>query len=88
MVNNSIDRPNAESGISAMPQARLAYSVTEAASIIGLGKTTLYGLIGTGRLPSSKIGSRRVIRRCDLEALLTVEERVVHGVDPGREQRR
>jgi excisionase family DNA binding protein len=52
---------------------RLAYSVTEAAAATGLCKTTLYGLMGTGALPSCKIGKRRIIRSVDLEALIAGE---------------
>ncbi len=52
-----------------LPQ--LAYSVAEAARVTGLGKTTLYGLIGEGKLPSRKIGRRRLIAAADLNALVT-----------------
>ncbi len=49
---------------------RLAYSVTEAAQVLGLGKTTVYGLMESGRLPFCRIGTRRRIRSADLHALL------------------
>lgn len=49
---------------------RLAYSVPEAAAATGLGKTTLYALMGSGRLPSCKVAGRRLIASADLEALL------------------
>lgn len=49
---------------------RLAYSVSEAARVTGLGRTKLFALIGSGELPSKKIGTRRLIRSADLEALL------------------
>lgn len=49
---------------------RLAYSVSEAAHVVGLGKTTLYGLIASGRLSSCKVGGRRLIRSADLERLI------------------
>lgn len=49
---------------------RLAYSVTEAAAVTGLGKTTLYALMGSGTLPSCKIGKRRLIASADLEGLI------------------
>ena len=49
---------------------RLAYSVAEAAIITGLGKTTLYALIGSGALPSRKIGKRRLIASADLKGLI------------------
>jgi excisionase family DNA binding protein len=49
---------------------RLAYSVAEAAQVLGLGKTTLYGLMDSGKLPYCRIGTRRRIRSADLHALL------------------
>lgn len=49
---------------------RLAYSVPEAAAVTGLGKTTLYALIGSGKLPSCTIGRRRLIASADLEQLI------------------
>lgn len=49
---------------------RLAYSVTEAAAITGLGKTTLYALIGNGTLASCKVGKRRLIASTHLETLI------------------
>ena len=49
---------------------RLAYSVTEAAHVLGLGKTTVYGLMDSGKLPFCRIGTRRRIRSVDLHALL------------------
>lgn len=56
---NRVERPD-----------RLAYSVTEAAALTGLGKTTLYALMGTGALPSCKIGKRRLIASIDLQGLI------------------
>jgi excisionase family DNA binding protein len=49
---------------------RLSYSIEEAAAMIGIGRTTLYGLIKTGELPIVKIGTRTLVRRSDLENLL------------------
>ena len=49
---------------------RLAYSVAEAATVTGLGKTTLYSLIAAGTLPSRKIGKRRLIASSDLSGLI------------------
>lgn len=51
---------------------RLAYSVTEAAAVTGLGKTTLYALIGNCTLPSCKVGKRRLIASTDLADLIGV----------------
>jgi len=51
---------------------RLAYSVAEAAQVLGVGKTTLYALMERGDLPFSKIGSRRLIRSAALEGLFEI----------------
>jgi excisionase family DNA binding protein len=49
---------------------RLAYSVAEAAQVLGVGKTTLYALMDRGDLAFCKIGSRRLVRSGDLAELL------------------
>jgi excisionase family DNA binding protein len=43
------------------PPARLAYSVDEAAAVLGIARETIYELIRTGQLRSRKAGSRRII---------------------------
>jgi excisionase family DNA binding protein len=50
-------------GRSTAEQARLAYSVDEAAEVLGLARETIYELIRTGQLRSRKAGSRRIIGR-------------------------
>ncbi|TXC69608.1 helix-turn-helix domain-containing protein [Sphingomonas ginsenosidivorax] len=50
---------------------RLAYSVDEAAAVVGLSKTTLYNLMGANQLAFCKVGKRRIIRSVDLEALIS-----------------
>jgi excisionase family DNA binding protein len=49
---------------------REALSIVEAASICGLGRSTVYKLIGSGQLQSFRIGGRRLIRRADLMSFL------------------
>ena len=49
---------------------KLSYTVNEAMSATGLGKTTLYKLIGEGRINPIKIGARTLLRASDLRALL------------------
>jgi excisionase family DNA binding protein len=39
----------------------LAYGVTEFCRVVGLGRTTVYGLIAEGKLATIKIGNRRLI---------------------------
>lgn len=48
----------------------IAYSVKDAASACGLSRTTLYQLIKAGKLQPRKFGTRTVLLRSDLEAML------------------
>lgn len=50
--------------------AKVCYSVNETQKMTGFGRTLLYGEMNAGRLPYVKIGTRRAIRRNDLEAWL------------------
>ncbi len=50
---------------------KLAYSPAEAAEATALGLTTIYAMMKDGRLKRVKIGTRTVIPRSSLEALLT-----------------
>jgi excisionase family DNA binding protein len=56
---------------------RLAHSIPEAAAILGVGRTTLYGLIDTGEITTVTIGRRRLVRHSDLVAY-------VEGLRSGR----
>jgi len=49
---------------------KLTYTVNEATEALGIGRTTIYELIKGGELAVVKIGSRTIIRRKDLDALL------------------
>jgi excisionase family DNA binding protein len=52
--------------LSGRPRAateRLAYTVEEAADVVGVGRDLLYDEIRTGRLRSKKAGARRVVAR-------------------------
>lgn len=55
-------------------QAPLAVSPAEAARILGIGRTHLYELIGTGALRSVRLGSRRLIPIAALEECLARHE--------------
>ena len=48
--------------------SKIALRIPEAAYISGLSRSTLYALIGEGKLRSVKVGGRRLILRNDLEA--------------------
>jgi excisionase family DNA binding protein len=42
---------------------RLAYSVEEAAALLGIGRTFMFHLVATGEIDSFKIGKHRKIHR-------------------------
>jgi excisionase family DNA binding protein len=56
---------------------RLAFSLADAASTIGVGKSTLHELIATGKLPVRKLGRRSLVLREDLKKYL--QGLPVHG---------
>jgi excisionase family DNA binding protein len=47
-----------------------AVSIEEARRFSGIGRTALYGLMQSGRLPFAKIGARRLVPRRALVQLL------------------
>jgi excisionase family DNA binding protein len=49
---------------------KLLLTVTETASLIGLGRSSTYALIRRGALKSVKIGGSRRVARCDVEAFV------------------
>jgi excisionase family DNA binding protein len=49
---------------------RKAFSLGEAARLTGLCVSTLYNLMGNGRLHTIKVGGRRLVTREALDALL------------------
>lgn len=51
-------------------QGRLAYPVDEAARLLGVGRTTLYRLVGEGKITAVKIGGRTVVPATELEQYL------------------
>jgi excisionase family DNA binding protein len=49
---------------------RVLYSFKEAASVLAISQRSLYLYLERKLIPSVKIGSRRLIRRADLERLV------------------
>lgn len=49
----------------------VTYSIKDVAALLGLGRTTVYKLIGEGRLTRVKIGARTLVPAADVRALLT-----------------
>ena len=60
---------NASTELSALPSQPLAVSVKTACQLLGIGNTTAWFLIKTGRLRTIKIGRRRLVIYASLEAL-------------------
>ena len=52
------------------PLERLAVSVEDAATQLGIGRSTMFELIRNGRLSSIKVGKRRLIPTSELRAFL------------------
>jgi excisionase family DNA binding protein len=50
---------------------RITYSIKDAATALGLSRSTLYKLIGTGDLRTVRIAGRRLIQAADIEAMLS-----------------
>ena len=51
------------------PERKRAYRVNEFCAAYGLSRTTVYSLIGAGKLRSVVVGGRRLIHKNDAEAL-------------------
>jgi excisionase family DNA binding protein len=67
-----------------LPRTRpIAVSPAEAARLAGIGRTRLYAELGSGALPSFRIGTRRLIRLVDLERWVEG-----HPVSPDRKGQR
>jgi excisionase family DNA binding protein len=67
--SNPVPPKGAEPIRSDFPE-KLAYRIDEAAHASGIGRTSLYELIGSGQLKAFKAAGRRLIMRSDLEAFL------------------
>jgi excisionase family DNA binding protein len=52
------------------PAPQLAYSVPDAAAMIGISRRTCYELMTSGQLRSVKLGRRRLVRHSDLVAFV------------------
>jgi len=52
---------------------RQVYSVSEAAELLGIGRSTAYDLVGRGELAVVRLGSRQMVTRPTLTELLGVE---------------
>ena len=53
-----------------MQSEKHAYPIGDLPKLVGIGRSTLYSEIASGRLVARKVGSRTVILATDLEAYL------------------
>ena len=57
---------------------QVLFSVEQTAAILGVGRTKVYELIGTGALGTVKIGSRTLISRAHID---TFVQKLTHGAE-------
>jgi len=68
-LNSNPDARSDEGGFREVERA-LLYQVSEAAALLGIGRTNVYYLMNDGKLGSVRIGSRRLIPRAALLAFV------------------
>lgn len=49
---------------------KLAYSITETARVLSLGRTSVYHMISDGRLEAFKLGRRTLIKASSIKRLV------------------
>lgn len=50
---------------------KIAYDVAETASMLSIGRTTLYGLVKSGDIRATKLGRRTLFLAVDIATFLT-----------------
>lgn len=50
---------------------KLAYSINETARLLSLGRTSVYAMIGDGRLDAFKLGRRTLVKAASIRRLVT-----------------
>jgi len=63
-----------EPAVHPVRDAALLYSVADAARLLGIGKSTLWGMISRGEIGTRKIGRRTLILRQTLERFAGVTQ--------------
>jgi excisionase family DNA binding protein len=61
---------------------KLTYTVTEAAELLGISRTTAYACVKRGEIPSVTLGRRILISRTQLEQLLASLPTTPINADP------
>ena len=52
---------------------QLAYSINETAKALSLGRTSIYALIGDGRLDAFKLGRRTLVKAASIRRLIDTQ---------------
>ena len=52
----------------------LAVSVNDAARVLGLGRTSIYAMIGDGRLEMLKLGRRTLVKTASIRRIVDGQE--------------
>lgn len=52
---------------------KLAYSINETARMLSLGRTSVYAMIGDGRLEAFKLGRRTLVKAASIRRLVAGE---------------
>ncbi|WP_375429051.1 helix-turn-helix domain-containing protein [uncultured Sphingomonas sp.] len=53
-----------------MSRCTLAISIKDATRVLGVGRTTVYGFIGAGRLQTIKLGRRTLVSTASIRKLV------------------
>lgn len=77
-AENLGDGPRTENRLSPLPQPRktiepLTLSIKDTARLLGLGRSTVYRLIGEQQLQTVKIGSRTLIKTASIRSLVQIQ---------------
>ena len=67
--------------MSEIKRAPLAATIPEACRLSGLGRSSIYSLIGSGQVRSTKIGKRRLIMIDSLRTVLETGANLNRAVD-------
>jgi len=70
-VSEAASPPLAPAPVIGLPSEKLAYGIKEAASALGIGRTTLWRAIKKRKLSAVKVGNRTLIRTEALQAWLS-----------------
>jgi excisionase family DNA binding protein len=73
LSNTHLTAPN-ESRDTMAETERLAFSISEAAALLGVGRTHAYAMAKAGDLPTLRLGRRVVVPRAQLEQLLAGDQ--------------